>query len=98
MPPDKTDPFGPHHRTVAGIAAVLLLLVGPGAGVGVASYVAPDDHTAEIAALHAKVDALLLHDVQLANDVARLADTISEVRKIEEAAHPRAGVPRQDSP
>ena len=42
----------------------------------------------------ARIDAAAMERAQLRSDLSRLADTIGEVRKIEEAAHPRVGVPR----
>ena len=91
MPPEKTDPNG-----IAGLLAkppawaiTLLILVGPGAGYKAAAYT--DDRDEKIAALELRVE-------RLSSDVSRLADTLGDVRKIEEAAHPRVGVPRDSTP
>lgn len=102
---EKTDPFGAINRPATAAVALVLLLVGPG-GFAAARYTAPDpcaEHTAQIAALNARVDALAarvdaitLADVQLRSDVSRLADTLGDVRKIEEQAHPRFRSPPPD--
>lgn len=102
---DKTDPTGLSALTGKPFtipALLVLVLVGPGAGFKLAE--STDDHGAQIAALDARIsalqsriDALALHDVRLDADVDRLADTIGEVRKIEEQAHPRFRSP-PDSP
>lgn len=90
MPHEKTDPFGPIPRNVAGAAALALLLIGPAGGFVGARYVAPDDDRDD------KIVALELRVERLSSDVSRLADTLGDVRKIEEAAHPRVGVPRSN--
>jgi hypothetical protein len=104
---DKTDPTG-----LAALAAkpitipvgVLLALLGPFVGVLGAQQM--DTRDAQIAGLRARIErneatiaAAALADVELRSSVARLADTLGEVRRIEEAAHPRVGVPRNtDNP
>lgn len=95
MPPEKTDPLAgllqKQGGTIGAIIAIVLILVGPGAGIVGARYVAPD-----CTDLAAKVQADHDANVQLRSDVARLAETIGDVRRIEEAAHPRRGVPPND--
>ena len=105
MPPDKTDPIGgllqKQGSTIGAIFAIVLILIGPGAGFVGARYVEPPSCAcpatdAKIDALAHTVTAAALADVQLRADVARLADTIGEVRKIEEQAHPRFRSPPDD--
>jgi len=77
---EKTDPTG-----IAALATLAskpwgalvffagTLILGPGAGYKLAEY--NDPHAVELA--------------EIRSDMKHLAETIAEVRKIEEAAHPR---------
>ena len=83
-----------------GIVVTFLVGLAGGGTSQVAGFMGEDDVRpdlvrveAEEAKLRAEVDDLKLVIVGLRSDATAIRETIAEVRRIEEAAHPRVGVP-----